>query len=495
MNNINVEALLSTLAPMNFTAQSGVQKPTGSADGLFLNLLQSFAESLGGEAQAETAQSGASPGDWLAALFGLLTPAGAPNNLLPTPDSPGEASDGTDEPVSLTDMMAAIQALAAGNTPGALTAEQMMQALAQSAETAQPATDGDTPEKTLDVMAEELGLAQNPAILAALTRLQQNASPGQPEAKTADAAATGSTQPAINTAAENLSPAVTLPQPADTPAAKQHPAQSLPSGITPAENEPIATDTPAAHTAPAAKPVAAKPTADPAVAFAKTLDAAQGKQTSAAPPASSAAPPAPSSPAPNTVPAPDTTARTEPASGEKTITLPTDVPTVTAPQSSAAPPVSAPAAADAPTAPTLPNIPALHQLVDTISVLKQNGQTAVRLHLHPESLGQVLVQMHVHNGDVTVQLLTETGKAQALIQNHLPELKAAFSAQGVSTGALSVSVGSDASAFAAPQRQNFQWQNSGNRTAPTATDDLPDVSPATRVPTNRYTSGRIDYHV
>ncbi len=478
MNSINIEALLNTLAPMNFTPQSGAQQTTGNTDGLFLSLLQSFAGNLGGEAQAETAQSGASPGDWLATLFGLLTPGGAPNNLLPTLDSTGEASDGTGEAVSLTDMMAAMQSLAAGNSSGTLTAEQVMQAFTQSAETSLPTTDGNSPEKSLEAIVEELGLAQNPAVLAALTQLQQNASPAQTTTETLD--------PATVTISQNTGtsqPAVSTPPLTDAPLAAQ-------TDVVPTENR-SATAPDAKLSMPAPEPLttAAKPNADPATTFAKTLNTARNAPSPTAPPTQA-------STTASTLPASDVTVtRTESVSGEKTVALPTDAPVVVAPQSSAAPTVFAPATVDAPATPTLPNIPALHQLVDTISVLKQNGQTTVRLQLHPESLGQVLVQMHVHNGDVTVQMLAETGKAQSLIQNHLPELKAAFSAQGVSTGALNVSVGSDASAFAAPQRQNFHWQNSGNHTPTAANDDITDVSSAPRSATRRYTLGRIDYHV
>ncbi|NJN92627.1 MAG: hypothetical protein HC875_00370 [Anaerolineales bacterium] len=56
----------------------------------------------------------------------------------------------------------------------------------------------------------------------------------------------------------------------------------------------------------------------------------------------------------------------------------------------------------------LPEIPALHQLVEKISLMKQDGGTEVRLHLQPESLGQVLIQLHFADGDVSVRMLAET---------------------------------------------------------------------------------------
>ncbi len=490
MDGINVEALLSTLMPMNFTPQSGGAQAATGTDSLFLNLLQSFAESTGGEAAAEVAQTGASPGNWLATLFGLLAPSGAPNNLLPTPDSSGEASDGTDETVSLTNMMAAIQALAGENAGGTLTAEQMMEAIAQSAEDTLLATDGSLPlstndtatKKSLDVMVAELGLAQNPAMLAALAQLQQ---------QTQTAVEAGGNVAATGTQHTDPSPlAAVMAQLTGESKAPKTTAQPTQTDTAPANT--VATEAKPASVAPAVS-TAAKPAAEPAVMFDKALNTAQAQNAQTSPTTQNTQP----SPAASTVPAAEmSSTHTEPASGEKAMVLPAGAPPLTAPQTSSAPAVSAPAAPAVPQHPALPNIPALHQLADTISVLKQNGQTAVRLHLHPESLGQVLVQMHVHNGDITVQLLTETGKAQSLIQNHLPELKAAFSAQGLTTGGLDVSVGSDASAFAAPQRQNFNWQTDSRKPAPATTvDGVSDMDTAPKTRLNRRLSGRIDYQI
>lgn len=101
----------------------------------------------------------------------------------------------------------------------------------------------------------------------------------------------------------------------------------------------------------------------------------------------------------------------------------------------------------------LPEIPALHQLVEKISLMKQDGGTEVRLHLQPESLGQVLVQLHFADGDVSVRMLAETTQAQRLIQDHLPQLKAILTAQGLQLSNMAVAVGSDASTFDRNNRQ------------------------------------------
>ncbi len=511
MNGINIETLLNTVAPMtmptNIAASS--QTAAGNADGLFLSLLQSFAGATGGEGTAEDAQATATapPNDWLATLLNLLAPSGTPNTLLPTPDSTGEASDGTGETVSLTDMMAAIQSLAGQAPDNPLTAEQVMRAFTESVGKSMPAAGQSAPAvllsnkkltDTMDAIVEELGMAQNPTILAVLTQLQQpTAPPTVADAGSETVAASGESvvngsPPAMVIA--QLTNAVNGTTPQNAPAAAAQPVAPTDTPVTP--NDGGASASPA-QPAPSPKfstpspsmptPADAPAVVKPATNFVETLTTAQSNQTTAAPTTQAAVPVTPGVPVAET---------TDTPSGEKSVALPTDAPTVTAPQSPAAPPVSAPAVAEAPAASNLPNIPALHQIVDTMAVLKQNGQTAVRLHLHPESLGQVMIQLHMNNGGVTVQMLAETTKAQSLIQNHLPELKAAFSTQGLNTGALDVSVGSDASAFAAPRRQTFNWQSNPRRhTSSSPVEGLSHVQQMSQTPSNRHASGRIDYHI
>jgi flagellar hook-length control protein FliK len=149
-------------------------------------------------------------------------------------------------------------------------------------------------------------------------------------------------------------------------------------------------------------------------------------------------------------------------------------------------------------APELPNIPALHQVVDSARLITRQGETQVRLHLHPESLGQVLVQMHVVDGDVSVRMLAETLQAQTLLQDHLPQLKAAFAAQGLQANGLTIELGSDASAFDTPDHQT---NDSGANDSPysqadNALFDDTGQSPTTR-PTLSMLGGlhSVDYQV
>ncbi len=527
MTALNIDALMSMLRP---TALPGTtptpQQATGEEDGLFLNLLQSFAETLGGEAET-TASTGQPAGDWLATLFKLLAPAGAPNTLPGMPDPTGEATDG-EATLSLTEMMAAIQTLTGQAQPdtSASALAQVMQAIA-----------GDTPDvgsallesiqsgdaegkklhNALSTLMQELGMGANPALMAAMLNVQPKSGATATPTAAETPAATGDTAlPAATTA----TPTGTMPtamsavagQTPDTPAVPVAPATG---GNAPTEAQ-QSTTAPASGGTPA---FTVPPSAADAARTAQPAAAEGGVQTGQPAPANTSAQTAqvPSSPFQQTLaetsgqqttpqltatPSTQTTEAAQPRANEaaptpQTTDAPAPAVNVAQPATVAPPQTAAAPVADAPPAPTLPDIPALKQLVDSISVLKQNGQTAVRLRLHPASLGQVMVQLQVNDGNVTMQVLTETSKAQALIQNNLPALKAALNAQGLGNGTFDVAVGSDASAFNAPRRQPFQWHNSPTRGRQTSIgvdgivgDDRPRGSPRSGL-----SPGRIDYQV
>ncbi len=527
MTALNIEALMGMLRPAALPGTTPTpQQATGEADGLFLNLLQSFAETLGNGEAETAAPTGQPAGDWLATLFQLLAPAGTPNTLpgMPDPNS-GEATDG-EATLSLTEMMAAIQTLTGQAQPdtSASALAQVMQAIA-----------GDTPDvgaallesiqssdaegkklhNALSTLMQELGMGANPALMAAMLNVQpKSGSSATPTAAETPAATGNAALPAATTTLTSTTP-MALPaapaagQTADTPGAPVAPV----NGNTPAAEAQNAaassTGTPAftvttsatdaARTAPPAtaesaqtgQPAPANPPAQtaqvPSSPFQQTLAAQTGQQTAsqlAATPSTQTTEAAQARATEN-APTPQTTDAPAPA-------MNVAQPTIVAPTQPAAVPV-----ADAPPAPTLPDIPALKQLVDTISVLKQNGQTAVRMRLHPASLGQVMVQLQVNDGNVTVQVLAETSKAQALIQNNLPALKAALNAQGLSNGVFDVAVGSDASAFNTPRRQPFQWRNSSSngRQAPIGMDGIVNDDRPRGSPRSGLSPGRIDYQV
>ena len=110
----------------------------------------------------------------------------------------------------------------------------------------------------------------------------------------------------------------------------------------------------------------------------------------------------------------------------------------------------------------LPDIPALHQITDSVGILNRQGQTEVRLHLQPATLGHLWVQLHIADGNVAVQMLAETPQAQALIQDHLAQLKMAFAARGLQIDGLSVAVGQDNPAFNLSERRSNGGSNRSN---------------------------------
>ncbi|MFN8455289.1 MAG: flagellar hook-length control protein FliK [Anaerolineae bacterium] len=145
----------------------------------------------------------------------------------------------------------------------------------------------------------------------------------------------------------------------------------------------------------------------------------------------------------------------------------------------------------------LPDIPALHQIVERLSVMTQHGQTEVRLHLHPESLGQLSIQLHFVDGDIAVRMVAETAQAQKLIQEYLPQLKAAFSAQGLQLNDMAVAVGGGASSFdLAGQRPNNHWsQQPAHSPAYPTLSDKPEPA-ATRPVRWAWSNGyAVDYQV
>ncbi len=122
---------------------------------------------------------------------------------------------------------------------------------------------------------------------------------------------------------------------------------------------------------------------------------------------------------------------------------------VTAP---AAPPATTATASASTTAaapaPDMQNTPALQQITDSVKLIVQRGETEIRMQLYPKALGELHIQLHMtQEGTMAVRMLTETVQAQNLIHEHFPQLKSAFSAQGMQVTQMNVDVGSDSAAF------------------------------------------------
>ncbi|MCB0209415.1 MAG: flagellar hook-length control protein FliK [Anaerolineae bacterium] len=179
---------------------------------------------------------------------------------------------------------------------------------------------------------------------------------------------------------------------------------------------------------------------------------------------------------------------------------PTELPTMI-PQPMTSPPIvplSGSQLVNAESIPTvrLPDIPALHQITDSIGILTQPGQTEVRLHLQPETLGHLLVQLHIADGNVAVRMFAETPQAQALIQEHLNQLKLAFANQGLQIDGLSVTVGQNNSAFDMLGQRSNNGSNGTNSHQPYFSFDEIEETSESRRTTNMWGILRVvDYQV
>lgn len=119
-------------------------------------------------------------------------------------------------------------------------------------------------------------------------------------------------------------------------------------------------------------------------------------------------------------------------------------------------------------APEMPKLPVLQQVTDSVKLMVQQGDTEVRMQLHPRVLGELHIQLHMtQEGTVAVRMLAETGQAQSLLHEHLPQLKAAFAAQGMQVTQMNVDVGSDSSAFYHQARHSGQNPFAGAQHTPT----------------------------
>jgi hypothetical protein len=146
--------------------------------------------------------------------------------------------------------------------------------------------------------------------------------------------------------------------------------------------------------------------------------------------------------------------------------------------------------------PTLPSVPALQQIVQGVGMLVGKGETQIRLQLYPESLGQVLVQVTMGRGDISIHMLADTAAARAVIQDHLADLRTAFASQGLQVDGLSVAVGSDPSAFnASAQRRNDWSAEAGHPQANLAVQEEPAAAPVHSRPPVAHRACLVDYQV
>ncbi len=470
---MNIAALISSSGAL--PEQPAAALPVdAAAAGEFKGILQALV--AGTEAQPPQTPAAEAAPNWLGILLKLFD---QDPQLFETPDPTGEALNTVEgeTTVSLTELMTVLQPLV-GQSDAEI-------------QTAVPALAVGQPAEAITVDPDAL---TDQANVAALVQLAQIVAPPAPAANPETSAQTqpNLTSPtAPTTTAIPASPVtVDLPQTgqqfpvegqAEPTGNKAAASFSLPEAKTPAPTAPQTQ--PAPHTQASAVPATGQqpPLAKPAPAVpvapnGPTAESTSTNQPPAAPQMSAAQPQtrpeftvAQPQPAAEAVDPPSVRPQTT-VEQPSVQTAPATGPVVPAVQTANT--AAAPAAA-----PQTPEIPALQQIVESVKVIRQHGETEVRLQLRPESLGQVTVQLHMSGSDVSVRLLADTAHAHSLIQENLPQLKAAFAAQGLQVQSLNIDLGHNASAFNTPGREPGYGQFNGNGYQP-ARQQFNDDQPA-----------------
>ncbi|MBO7747893.1 flagellar hook-length control protein FliK [Paenibacillus sp. MWE-103] len=88
----------------------------------------------------------------------------------------------------------------------------------------------------------------------------------------------------------------------------------------------------------------------------------------------------------------------------------------------------------------------------------ENGSSQAQLTLFPEHLGQVNVNISVHNGTLTAQFVTDTATAKDMLETQLAQLRSALQSQGLQVDKLVVSQSAVQGGNPFQQRQGHQGQ-------------------------------------
>lgn len=80
----------------------------------------------------------------------------------------------------------------------------------------------------------------------------------------------------------------------------------------------------------------------------------------------------------------------------------------------------------------------IEELIRQIAIRKLNDGSEVRITLNPEALGEVKLQLFLHNDELTARFETENREASRLLNDHLDELNEALTLQGLTVKNLAV---------------------------------------------------------
>jgi flagellar hook-length control protein FliK len=101
----------------------------------------------------------------------------------------------------------------------------------------------------------------------------------------------------------------------------------------------------------------------------------------------------------------------------------------------------------------------MQQIIDRMhSTVRNNGvgQQEIRIHLRPESLGEVHLKIQMEGDIVMAKIHVESQQVKQIVESHLQSLRNALQEHNLQTGSLDVSVGQDA------DHRNQMAEQSGN---------------------------------
>jgi len=101
--------------------------------------------------------------------------------------------------------------------------------------------------------------------------------------------------------------------------------------------------------------------------------------------------------------------------------------------------------------------------VKQMKLTQVNGLHEAKLVLNPQSLGQVDVTITSHNGVITAHFSAETQAGKDLLDNQLPQLRAALTQQGLQVDRLEVNQQQETSFGFQQQREQARQQQDNNR--------------------------------
>jgi hypothetical protein len=125
------------------------------------------------------------------------------------------------------------------------------------------------------------------------------------------------------------------------------------------------------------------------------------------------------------------------------------------------------------------------QIVKKAFIHLRNGQAEAKIHLKPEFLGHIRMQVMTENQQVSIKILTEYPFVKEMLENNIQQLKSELQQQGLVVDRLEVSVSRDSAEFG-HTRENTPWlrpkhRRAGKGTKLTSADEISGKTRATEL--------------